>query len=73
MSPYLLLFFLFSCYITSSSNITNVYSMEHIPEVKNMSTRKFNVPLTYVHMFDDPLFLQPQYFECKQADYRIDK
>ena len=35
MSPiFVIVFYLFSCYITSSSNITSVYSMEHIPGVK---------------------------------------
>ena len=29
---------LFSCYITSSSNITSVYSMEHIPVGKKTIT-----------------------------------
>ena len=35
-----------------------------------MSSRKLNLPLIIhgVHMFDDQLFFQPQYFECKQAD-----
>ena len=48
--------------------------MEHIPGVKknnhSMSSRKLNLPLIIqgVHMFDDPLFFQPEYFECKQAD-----
>ena len=54
--------FLFSLHVTTSSNITSVYSMEHIPGVKknnhNMSSRKINLPLIIqgVHMFDDPLF-----------------
>ena len=33
MNP-IFFFFLIFCYITSSSNIASVYSMEHIPGVK---------------------------------------
>ena len=51
MNP-IFVIFLFSLHVTSPSNITSVYSVEHIPGVKKQSR--------YV--------LQPQYFECKQAD-----
>ena len=44
--------------------------MEHTNGVKNMSSRKLNLPLKIqgVDMLDDPFFFQPHYFECKQAD-----
>ena len=59
--------FLFSLHVTSSSNITSVYSMEHIPAVKkkdNMSSRKLNLPpiIQREHMFDDPLFFPAPIF-----------
>ena len=38
MNPIFVNLFYFSCYLTSSSNITSVYSMEHIPEVKKTIT-----------------------------------
>ena len=56
--------FLFSLHLTSSSNKTSVYSMEHIPEVKknhhSMFSRRLNLP--GVHMFDDPLFFPAPIF-----------
>ena len=37
-----------------------------------MTFIKLNLPLKIqgggVHMFDDPVFSMPQYFDCKQAD-----
>ena len=66
--------FYFSLHVTSSSNITSDYSVEHIPGVKNnhnVSSRKLNLPLKIqgVHMFDEPIFFTaPIYFECKQAN-----
>ena len=56
------IFLYFSLHVTFSSNMTSVYSMEHIPGIKKnnhiMSSRKLNLPLIIqgVHMFDDPLF-----------------
>ena len=61
---------IFSYYITSSSDITSVYFMEHIPGVKNMFTRKLNLPPKiqgYICLMTR-YFFQLQYFECKQAD-----
>ena len=34
MNPIFVIFILFLLHVTSSSNITSVYSMEHIPGVK---------------------------------------
>ena len=34
MNPIFVIFFIFSLHVKSSSNITSVYSVEHIPGVK---------------------------------------
>ena len=41
MNPIFVIFFLFSLHVTSSSNITSVYSAEHIPGVKKQSQHVF--------------------------------
>ena len=66
MNP-IFVIFLFSLHITSSSNITSVNSVEHIPGVKEqsqMSSRKLNLPLKIqgVHMFDEPIFFTAPIF-----------
>ena len=70
---------LFSCYIVSSSNITSVYSMEHIRGVEKnnhiMSSRQLNLPLVIqeVRKFDDPLFFPAPIFLVQTSRYRTDK
>ena len=41
MNPIFVIFFIFSLHVTSSSNITSVYSVEHIPGVKKQSQHVF--------------------------------
>ena len=41
MSPIFVIFFIFSLHVTSSSNITSVYSVAHIPGVKKQSQHVF--------------------------------
>ena len=59
--PHICYLLLFSLHVTSYSNITSVYSVEHIPGVKKtitISSRKLNLTLKMqgVHMFDGPIF-----------------
>ena len=61
------LYIVMNLHVTSSSNITSVYPVEHIPGVKNnhnMSYRKLNLPLKIqgVHMFDEPIFFTAPIF-----------
>ena len=41
MTPIYVIFFLFSLHVTSSSNITSFYAVEHIPGVKKQSQHIF--------------------------------
>ena len=41
MNPIFVILLLFSLHVTSSSNITSVYSVEHIPAVKKQSQHVF--------------------------------
>ena len=52
LSP-IFVIFLFSLHVTSSSNITSVYSVEHIPGVKKQSQ---------IDMFDEPIFFTAPIF-----------
>ena len=71
--------FLLSLHVTSSNNITSVYSVEHIPGVKkknhNISFRKLNLPFEIqgVHMFDKAIFFTGPIFRVQTSRYFIDK
>ena len=58
----------FSAYIFFYRNLkTNIFFLNSLgPPPGNQMVRPLK--LRGVHMFDDPIFFMPQYFECKQAD-----